>query len=307
MAALLGAGIYVAIQSGVFLPVEPVVPAVTLQEPVLINTVSYVCSENNTINASLYTDPNTPVAKPGEQPIPDGFAKVSLSDGRNFTLPQTLSADGVRYATADESFVFWGKGNGALVLESGELKSYTGCVLVSDADTGANLPSVYVSAGGTFSVRLPSMASGTVDGFHINESFTNQQSPEKIISGVQFTIPASLATGTNLSADSYLSIENIPDAESCSADIFFDGTHATTTLTDAGTLYSYATTSGAGAGNRYDETVYALPGTNPCMAVRYVIHSTVLGNYPEGTVTEFDEASLVTLFDQIRQTLIVNQ
>lgn len=52
---------------------------------------------------------------------------LALSDGRQMTLPQAISADGARYANADESFVFWNKGNGAFVQESGST-TYNNCV-----------------------------------------------------------------------------------------------------------------------------------------------------------------------------------
>lgn len=35
------------------------------------------------------------------------------------TLPQAISADGARYATADESIVFWNKGNSVLITQNG--------------------------------------------------------------------------------------------------------------------------------------------------------------------------------------------
>ena len=40
-----------------------------------------------------------------------------LSDGRTLSVPQAMSASGARYATADESFVFWNKGDTAFVTE----------------------------------------------------------------------------------------------------------------------------------------------------------------------------------------------
>lgn len=52
---------------------------------------------------------------------------LTLSDGRILTLPQTISADGARYANPDESFVFWSKGSGATIVEDGWQNSYTGC------------------------------------------------------------------------------------------------------------------------------------------------------------------------------------
>ena len=52
---------------------------------------------------------------------------LTLSNGRRITLPHALSADGARYANADESFVFWNKGNTAFVTENGTT-TYDGCV-----------------------------------------------------------------------------------------------------------------------------------------------------------------------------------
>ena len=90
-------------------------PLVSSTPPVI--AVTYICAANKTIDASFYN-------------IPDATSTVALtlSDGRFMTLPQAISADGARYATADESFVFWSKGDGALVFENGEEKNYTGCV-----------------------------------------------------------------------------------------------------------------------------------------------------------------------------------
>ncbi len=105
----------------------------------------------------------------------------------------------------------------------------------------------------------------------------------------------------------------MPKATSCTADKFLDlsgnptGTNKPSTFSDNGVDYSVATTSGAGAGNRYDEAVFAIPGTNPCTAVRYFIHYGVIQNYPAGSVTEFDRTSLVNTFDAIRRTLVLGQ
>ncbi len=67
--------------------------------------------------------------------------------------------------------------------------------------------------------------------------------------------------------------------------------------------YSVATSSGAAAGNRYEEMIFAFPASSPCTAVRYYIHSTAVGNYPEGSVREFDREALLAEFDAIRKTI----
>jgi Membrane-bound lysozyme-inhibitor of c-type lysozyme len=53
---------------------------------------------------------------------------LTLSNGRRITLPHALSADGARYANADESFVFWNKGNTAFIEEQGTT-TWSGCVM----------------------------------------------------------------------------------------------------------------------------------------------------------------------------------
>jgi len=52
---------------------------------------------------------------------------LTFSDGRKMTLPHALSADGARYANADESIVFWNKGNTAFITE-GSSTTFANCV-----------------------------------------------------------------------------------------------------------------------------------------------------------------------------------
>jgi membrane-bound inhibitor of C-type lysozyme len=272
----------------------------------LIASVTYYCNEGKTIKADFYLGKAKPVPAPGEPPIPDGSAELALSDGRVMALKQTISADGARYSNGNpaiegnETFVFWSKGNGGLVLEDNEEKSYIGCILVV-SDPGG-LPEVYENSTDGFSIRYP------VE-YTVNPDYQYQEfGPGKEISGVSFTIPADLATGTNLAEDSYLSVEKIPEKDICTAGLFLDRGErplATTTITDNGIEYSVASSTGAAAGNRYEEMVYALTGTNPCIAVRYLIHYGVIENYPPGAVKEFDRAALLDQFDAIRRTLII--
>lgn len=57
----------------------------------------------------------------------DNFINIHLSDGRGMVLAHVISADGARYANADESFVFWTRGDTAFVIENGT-STYSGCV-----------------------------------------------------------------------------------------------------------------------------------------------------------------------------------
>lgn len=141
-------------------------------------------------------------------------------------------------------------------------------------------------------------------GYTFNSAYAYDQfGPTKLIKGVSFTIPAEMATGTNLGSDTRVSVEQLPRAKNCTGDIFIQANVKPQKITDTGTEYSLATSSGAGAGNRYEESVYALLGSNPCTAVRYYIHYSAIENYPAGAVREFDRTQLLSDFDQIRHSL----
>ena len=278
-----------------------------------ITTVSYSCSAGKSITAAYYQGESKPAPSEGQPPIPGGSVALTFSDGRvAMTLAQTISADGARYANADESFIFWSKGNGVLVLENNAEKSYVGCIAVAPESSG--LPQVYSNSIKGFSIRLPV-------GYSIDESYKYQElGPKKDISGVKFTIATSTAAGTNLGSDSYVSVEQIakvnssahPDgtvgAGGCTASLFLDKGAVVSTIIDGGTSYSVASSTGAGAGNRYEETVFALSGTSAswrtCTAIRYFIHYSVIENYPAGVVHEFDKQALRNQFDAIRRALI---
>ncbi len=87
---------------------------------------NYSCDRGKQIMAVYYNGPTIPV-QPGEPPIPTGRVELSLGDGRNMTLPQTLSASGIRYASSDESVIFWSKGEGAFIVERG-VETYSNCM-----------------------------------------------------------------------------------------------------------------------------------------------------------------------------------
>jgi hypothetical protein len=128
--------------------------------------------------------------------------------------------------------------------------------------------------------------------------------PDHEIHGVAFQIPQTLAKGTNLSSSlTGVSVDTVPAGRACDAARFIPDPNDLRTLKNAGRVWSTANTQDAGAGNFYDSAVFALPGTEPCLAVRYLIHSTNIGNYDPGTVREFDRAALIRTFAAIRHTL----
>lgn len=182
-------------------------------------------------------------------------------------------------------------------------------VKVTDVDTPSditvkpdttNLPQLYKSESYKFSINLPK-------DFTVDENYKYESTPSRSFSGVKFKIPKELYTGTNLSSDSYISVESAPGAiNSCSAQIFLDSSELKGFADVGRHRYTVAYSLGAGAGNRYDETVYATPVDGGCIAVRYYIHYGVYENYPEGSIKKFDEVELKKLFDSIRVTLSLN-
>jgi hypothetical protein len=142
--------------------------------------------------------------------------------------------------------------------------------------------------------------------YTVDENYKYQAlGPTKTIVGTKFTIPASMATGTNLSRDTYISVEQLPLTKTCNASMFLGNVMSTTTQVDSGIAYSVAISSGAGAGNRYEETVYAAATAKSCMGVRYFVHYTVLENYPVGAVKQFDRQMLLDQFYAIRRSVVV--
>jgi hypothetical protein len=153
----------------------------------------------------------------------------------------------------------------------------------------------YTGAG--FSIDTP--LAYAVDTGYDYEAF----GPGKDIHGVSFTIPAALATGTNLSPDSYLAVETLPGLSACTAAPFVSDGDVLAPVTENGVAFSVAHATQGAAGNFYEETVYAATGTRPCIAVRYFIHSTNIANYDPGTIKAFDKAALLAQFDVIRKSL----
>ena len=166
--------------------------------------------------------------------------------------------------------------------------------------TPENLTNIYENTVNGYSVHYP-------DGYTPNSRYVYMElGPGKFIEGVKFTIASSTILGTNLGGDSYVSVERIATTTLCTPSLFLeDQGREPQTITDGGIKYLAASSTGAGAGNRYEETIYVLPGTNPCTAVRYFIHYSVFENYPPGTVHEFNHSDIINEFDAIRRTLLV--
>lgn len=79
----------------------------------VIAKVKYTCDGDTWIEATYEADK----------------VDLVLSDGRTLSVPQAMSGSGARYANADESFVFWNKGNDAFITEGDPDKpTFNNCV-----------------------------------------------------------------------------------------------------------------------------------------------------------------------------------
>lgn len=265
--------------------------------PILVASAFYYCDSGKNITANYFDIKIKPTVVPGNLPIPTGSVSITLSDGREMNLVQTISADGGRYVNKDDSIIFWNKGNGVIFLENNK-QTFVGCLAVAKDPGG--LPLIYKNDTKGFSIRYP-------NDFTLDEKYLYQAlGPGKDIGGVRFIIPQSLSKGTNLGSDSYVSVEQIPRTQICTAEKFTYQGVKSKQVVDNGQIYSYASSTDAGLGNRYEESIYAIPGTNPCVAIRYFVHYSVFENYPVGMVREFDRQSILKQFDKIRRTLILN-
>jgi len=80
------------------------------------------------------------------------------------------------------------------------------------------------------------------------------------------------------------------------------------TITGQETINGYVFTrsvfSGAAAGNRYDQVIYRTVWHDTCFELIYLIHSGNIGNYPPGTVVEFDREGLLAKFNAVLATFM---
>lgn len=152
----------------------------------------------------------------------------------------------------------------------------------------------YVAPRHTWSIAYPPGAK--VDEAYVNETM----GPDHTIKGVAFYVPQRFARGTNLHDDSALSVEHLPGIN-CKPSQFVDPAEDPRIIGADGRRYRTAHGEDAGAGNRYETTIFVVDGT--CTAVRYFLHYSAIENYDPGTVTAFDRKAVLARFDRMRASL----
>lgn len=286
----LGAVVYFSLQkSGYFLESKN-------KDKNKIASVKYICDEGKTLTAIFFESKSVLATSTNIQDISHGFLVVKLDDGRSFELNQTISADVGRYANKDESFVFWNKGSSALILEFDTERFYRGCKEYDAIENSYTNLTTYLDPIFNFSIKYPK------DYIQDKKYKYTLLGSDISIDGVKFIIPKKYTDGNNLSSDSYISFENISNSKSCSASLFLSNV-VSKNISENGSDYSFATTTSAAAGNRYEEYVYAFPKNNTCLAARYFIHYGAIENYAIGAVGAFNKDNLLKEFDAIRDSL----
>lgn len=149
-----------------------------------------------------------------------------------------------------------------------------------------------------FSISYP-------DGWRVDRQHVySALGPGKEIRGVAFHIDPSIATGTNLSDESYLAVEVLPNVQPCAAEPFLDDAIDKPRIKSNNNGIQWSVLDGAdqGAGNIYEETVQAAIGSQPCIATRAFVHSTNIGNYDPGSVKAFNRGKLNAVIDKMRHS-----
>ncbi len=151
----------------------------------------------------------------------------------------------------------------------------------------------YTSHNYKFSIEYPA-------DFSVNENRAySALGPGKEIKGIAFPVSEAISKGTNLSSDSYFSVDQLSITD-CKASNFMSNPQTDNTVMENNKEYNVATGVDAGAGNLYEETVFATEFNNVCYGIRLMIHSTVIENYEPGTVTEYNRPQLIELYNRFR-------
>lgn len=142
--------------------------------------------------------------------------------------------------------------------------------------------------------------------FAVDAGYVNEIAPGRTARGVKFTIPARMVGGTNLAADSYVSIEQLPMLVACTATPYLQDAQTLPYITEDGQTYMVASQVSTAGQNRYAETVFTRKDDRRCFAVRYYLHTTLIGPVERGVMREFNPSALIEQFDRVRRSVASN-
>ncbi len=152
----------------------------------------------------------------------------------------------------------------------------------------------------TYTNHVQGFSIGYQAGMKVDETYKydNLQSG-KSIAGVSFAFAPTFSQGTNLSSDSHVAVE-WKNTEACAPKEFTDEPLRDILVRSInGNDWRVASTSGAGAGNLYEEVLHTRKVGAMCFNVRLFLHSSNIGNYDPGTVRAFDRKSVDAILNEM--------
>ena len=222
---------------------------------------------------------------------------LSLSDGRNIILPQTMSGSGSRFASG--TIVFWNEGDNAFITE-GSSTTYSNCVAGIEKSIDASTTN-YTDISKTFSFSFPSQFVLSGEQGYSQDWTTNSTSSGLLLAKVM--IQRSFEPGTNFGDGKFtIGVSSDPDAVAECLVPQFGNMEKVSTTTINGTSFTKFIFSDAGAGNLYDTTSYRTIKNGQCYAIEYTIHSGNFYNYTTGAIQMFNEAKVNAVFENMVQS-----
>ncbi|MFZ2804167.1 MAG: MliC family protein [Patescibacteria group bacterium] len=279
------------------IPSEPVTTSTqaetafpTSTSPVIANA-NYSCDGSKTISA-VYSS---------------GTVQLTLSDGRQLTMPQTVSGSGIRYEQGQgtpQDIIFWSEGPNAFLSENGT-NTYEDCV-AGTTTAHASGSKTFTDQGQTFSFTYPSnlTVSGGGVGYTSDWSYNFATTTGLLLAEVD--LPSSMQPNTNL-VDAKLTVGTSADTEAIATCLTqpsgYQQTPSSAPVTVNGVTFTKFISGDNGAGNIYDITSYRTLRNSQCYAVEYVIHSGNIGNYdPSAGISMFDEQAIQNTMEGIVQS-----
>ena len=246
-------------------------------------TATYYCEEG-TINADFSTSSVT----------------LSLSDGRNMILPQTISGSGARYEASNT--IFWNKGNNAFITERG-ITTYTNCVSGFEKNISASTTN-YTDSSKTFSFSFPNQFKLFGGDMGYSQDWQVQSTSSGLLLAV-VNIPRNFYSGKTNFGEAKFTVGTSADPDAVANCLVpeFPNMEKTSTTTINGFQFTKMNFSDAGAGNFYDTTSYRIICDSQCYAIEYTIHSSNIYNYsPDQGVKEFDKTKVDSVLENMAQS-----
>lgn len=121
---------------------------------------------------------------------------------------------------------------------------------------------------------------------------------------IGFVLDPSMFQGTNLvEAGVYVGATTSPAVVAqCTARSSAIETMASSTVSLGGTPFAVFTSTGAGAGNTYQETIYRSNVNGTCYEIAEMLHAGNIANYPKNSVTAYDQAEYQGILDAMAKS-----